>query len=668
MSESVEFLKEYLDREIYNSELPPVILHNYNVLACLKATAFKQVYLVCRKSDNKKCILKCIMAECQENLEDEFNLHSSLSNKGLTSAVEFIRTDKYSYFIREYVEGYTLTEYVEMVKDGHLTDVKTVEITLELCHILEYLHSMIPPVIHRDIKPDNIIITKEGGCKLIDFGISRRFSMEQEKDTIIMGTEYTSPPEQFGYMQTDARSDIYSLGVVIFYMATGNLNIKEINTYVLTANIKKCIAKCTEFSPADRYDTVSKLEKKLKKTTLDNRKRAKLRIAVIIFVAFIVLCNYKYIFADSGKIGQLNQTNLSQNELVQQEDKEDKEDDNTPIIFTSSLIEDAVRHELGKTKGDIITKKELQSITELYICGEQVYSTWKEHFVYGANQYMNIDEFSQSGIYNNNGNITSIKDLSYMDNLCTLALYNQNISDLSPLSDLSDLTYLGLGCNNINDISDLSGLVRLKTLDISGNPISNSDIIHINKFNDLENLDIGATQITELTALKGMKLQSLSLFDTKVSDCEGIDSLVSLEHLIVTGVNNSITQKGLERILELPNLRELRLMGGDLYDVSVLNKSTKLTYLDLCASKMENMNQLEGLNLDTLYIDYTTISDISFLEKFPNLLWLGIVDIPCEDFSVLAKMPNLQGVSCNEKTAEMIKERLQEVPFTITIR
>lgn len=87
------------------------------------------------------------------------------------------------------------------------------------------------------------------------------------KDTCFMGTEVTAPPEQYGYAQTDVRSDIYSLGVLLYYLATGSFNIREVNSS-LPKELKKSIKKCTVFAPKDRYSDIKYLEYKLMKLSL----------------------------------------------------------------------------------------------------------------------------------------------------------------------------------------------------------------------------------------------------------------------------------------------------------------------------------------------------------------------------------------------------------------
>ena len=117
--------------------------------------------------------------------------------------------------VEEYIGGESLEEYL---KENSLTDNEKLHLAVQLCEVVWFLHSMNPPVIHRDIKPSNILIDESGILKLIDFDASRRYREENDGDTRLLGTVEYAPPEQFGYSQTDVRSDIYSMGVVFHSM------------------------------------------------------------------------------------------------------------------------------------------------------------------------------------------------------------------------------------------------------------------------------------------------------------------------------------------------------------------------------------------------------------------------------------------------------------------
>ncbi len=141
--------------------------------------------------------------------------------------------------IEEFVNGPTLEKILE--KSKSLTELKTIEYMLCISNILGELHSLKPPIIHRDIKPSNIIINNDGILKLIDYDVSRVYKRGSICDTVIMGTQEYASPEQFGFFQTDCRSDIYSMGVLMNVLTTGNYPKYEKNNEVLKDIIEKCI-------------------------------------------------------------------------------------------------------------------------------------------------------------------------------------------------------------------------------------------------------------------------------------------------------------------------------------------------------------------------------------------------------------------------------------------
>ncbi|MBQ9277638.1 MAG: protein kinase [Lachnospiraceae bacterium] len=152
--------------------------------------------------------------------------------------------------IEEYIKGVTLTEYIEK---NDVTEEKLVSIIIKLTDILEKLHNLNPPVIHRDIKPDNIILSDIGKTYLIDFNISRNYTGIKSKDTVIMGTAGFAAPEQFGFGESDARTDIYGLGATVKYI----IDRCEIKSDRLT----ELVDKATKLSPDDRFQNVDELRK-----------------------------------------------------------------------------------------------------------------------------------------------------------------------------------------------------------------------------------------------------------------------------------------------------------------------------------------------------------------------------------------------------------------------
>ncbi|MGN1250061.1 MAG: serine/threonine protein kinase, partial [Candidatus Spyradocola sp.] len=115
----------------------------------------------------------------------------------------------------EYVRGVSLEE------QSGLEDAELLRVALDVTRALECIHAARPSIVHRDVKPANIVRRDEGGYVLIDFDAARIYKQTSQRDTMLMGTEGYAAPEQFGYMQTDERSDIYALGATLFELKTG---------------------------------------------------------------------------------------------------------------------------------------------------------------------------------------------------------------------------------------------------------------------------------------------------------------------------------------------------------------------------------------------------------------------------------------------------------------
>lgn len=161
--------------------------------------------------------------------------------------------------IEEYIHGASLEKMLE--KEGPFSEQRVLQIVLSLCDILEKLHMSSPPLIHRDIKPSNIMLSSDGIVKLIDFNAAKEFKYDHEEDTRLMGTKKFAAPEQYGFGQSDPRTDIYALGVTMHFLLTGNFP-KENEHLGFAGNI---IKKCVALDKNERYQTVGALKEDLQK-------------------------------------------------------------------------------------------------------------------------------------------------------------------------------------------------------------------------------------------------------------------------------------------------------------------------------------------------------------------------------------------------------------------
>lgn len=170
--------------------------------------------------------------------------------------------------VMEYVDGPSVRQVAEL-RHGEASLVVTGTLMPALCDAVGELHEMLEtPVIHRDLTPSNVICREGdfGQPVLIDFAISRTWSAEAESDTTHFGTRSYAPPEQFGFGQTDVRSDVYALGMLAFFCLTGRDPYPADRTVrfsdpAVPEGWRKVIEKACELDPAKRYENVRVLRK-----------------------------------------------------------------------------------------------------------------------------------------------------------------------------------------------------------------------------------------------------------------------------------------------------------------------------------------------------------------------------------------------------------------------
>lgn len=152
----------------------------------------------------------------------EAKLLISLNHPRLPRIVDFIQEDGsgYSYIVMDYIVGEHLDRYVK-AREGRVPTETLIRFGLQIAEGLQYLHTHRPPVIHRDVKPSNLLVDGKGQIRFIDFGIARTYAADKTEDTIQLGTVGFAAPEQYGGRQSDGRADLYSLGAVLLYLGTG---------------------------------------------------------------------------------------------------------------------------------------------------------------------------------------------------------------------------------------------------------------------------------------------------------------------------------------------------------------------------------------------------------------------------------------------------------------
>jgi len=226
---------------------------NYLLIKTFSSKDKSSVELVENKLDDKLYIKKILK---NYNLK-VYKTLQSLDLNFFPRIYEVIQDQNDLIIIEEYIKGQTLEDILK--EYGSIEINLSLYYILSLCDSLHKLHSLNPPLIHRDIKPSNLIITSNGILKLIDFDASRLHNEFENKDTFVLGTAGYASPEQYGFSQTDCRSDIYSIGILFNTLLTG----KHPRDSVLFGPLGEIIKKCTKLSPDERYSSLVELKNEL---------------------------------------------------------------------------------------------------------------------------------------------------------------------------------------------------------------------------------------------------------------------------------------------------------------------------------------------------------------------------------------------------------------------
>ena len=201
-------------------------------------------------------------AQAIQNFLAEAKILSRLNHPNLPAFTDFFTEDARHYLVMEYIDGSTLEELLD--RNGRpFSERRVLGWARQLCDVLEYLHSQQPPVIFRDMKPGNVMLTRTGRIKLIDFGIARLFKGKGSQDTQLLGTPGFAPPEQYGSAQTDERSDIYSLAMTLFQLMTCSISEKgfglsDVHSKYphISPPVARALEKATAMNPEDRYESI----------------------------------------------------------------------------------------------------------------------------------------------------------------------------------------------------------------------------------------------------------------------------------------------------------------------------------------------------------------------------------------------------------------------------
>jgi serine/threonine-protein kinase len=195
-----------------------------------------------------------------EKFQHEARILQQMDHEQIVKLRDFFVEDHRGYLVLEHIDGMSLREVV--IAEGALSEGRVAELALQMCTMLSYLHSLTPPVVHRDFTPDNLILRKDGTLKLVDFNVAQQ--TESTQTGTVVGKHAYLPPEQFRG-QPEPRSDIYAMGATLFYLLTGS-DPEPISTShpreakpEISVEMNYLVQRTTNLDPGLRYDTAGDL-------------------------------------------------------------------------------------------------------------------------------------------------------------------------------------------------------------------------------------------------------------------------------------------------------------------------------------------------------------------------------------------------------------------------
>lgn len=589
--------------------LPERIGLQYEVESCLAEKEGRSVWRLRRRADGAAFLLKTAPAEAGD-LTEEFRILTQaapLLRGAAPLPADCFQENGTAWLVRSYLPGETLAQYRE--RTGTCSAGQCARWGRKLCALLEALHGA--GVIHRDVKPENIILLPGGGVGLIDFGIARQYKEGQDRDTRRLGTRSTAAPEQYGYAQTDRRTDIYGLGMTLLWAATGRYDREALPE--VPEPLRRALERATAFSPEDRWQDAAAFS-----AALAGRGRKKPGLALLAAL-LAALCLGLW---TAGRPAA--------------------------VEFSSRSLEAAVRAALERPEG-AVTYADLEDVRRLAVVGDRTFSP-EERFEYRVGCY--LDNVPQEG----RGDAEDLSLLARMPNLTELYLCRQEIADLRPLEGLP-LTTLALCENRIADLSPLEEMTGLEALYLGGNPVTNAEALSGLARLRLLNLDGNWEAVTVLDSfgfLTSLALTDLSLGRTlpRDGDWSPLAAQPGLDTLFLAG-------PPAEALAAANALAGLRMLSVSVYpeaDLTALSGLRNLEVLSLYTAldSLEGVEAMPGLH--TLALGDSRVTDLTPLEGLNGLSWVHLTDVPVSDFSPLAALPALEHVQVNREQAAAVEE------------
>lgn len=248
-----------------------IILLKYKILRILKDAEDSCIFLVEHIDLNSYWIIKKVHVISDKYLK-EVELLKGIKHVNVPLLVDVKIEEDALYLVREYIDGMTLDQYIQ--EKGQINEIEGIQLGIALCKIIEFFHNFPQPIIIRDIKPNNIIIAKDGTLKLIDFSIAKHYEAAAIRDTEYLGTRGFAAIEQFGiikHAKSDMQTDVFGIGATLYYLFTQKdlgkppyaFELLTVCRKDLSESLEQILKKACQLKKEDRFRTVGTMREAL---------------------------------------------------------------------------------------------------------------------------------------------------------------------------------------------------------------------------------------------------------------------------------------------------------------------------------------------------------------------------------------------------------------------
>lgn len=286
MGYNTEFEQEYFLMRT-GVPLPETVASAYDLLECLRQSKEKAVWKARRRADGALCIVKIAYADQRRYLRAEWeclNAMQSAKSRHFPAPLQYEQEGNCAWLARSWCEGESLASLVR--ENGFLPEKQVIHYGMLLCDALNELHAL--GYVLRDVKPENLVIApEEDSIALVDCDAARQYNAQKACDTLFVVSRQTAAPEQYGFSQSDMRTDVFGAGRTLLYAACGCYRESQLDRVQMSRRLKRTILRATNLHPERRYPNGLALKQALQRCE-KRRGRPLLAVAVLCVAAIFV--------------------------------------------------------------------------------------------------------------------------------------------------------------------------------------------------------------------------------------------------------------------------------------------------------------------------------------------------------------------------------------------